>query len=269
MYGVVIAFKDYIPTAGIIGSKWVGLKHFDLFMNSYHFFILIKNTVLISIFSLVFGFPLPIILALMLNEMKMGFYKKFIQTVTYAPHFISMVVIVSMMILFLSPDVGMINKFINLFGSESINFMGKSQLFRPIYVISGIWQQTGWASILFLAALAGIDYELHEAAITDGASRLQRIWYINIPGILPTIIIVLIFTIAGIMNVGFEKVFLMQNAMNLSESEVISTYVYKRGIQNAQYSFSTAVGLFNSAINFTLLLVVNKISRNLSSTSLW
>jgi putative aldouronate transport system permease protein len=218
---------------------------------------------------LVFGFPLPIILALMLNEMKMGFYKKFIQTVTYAPHFISMVVIVSMMILFLSPDVGMINKFINLFGSESINFMGKSQLFRPIYVISGIWQQTGWASILFLAALAGIDYELHEAAITDGASRLQRIWYINIPGILPTIIIVLIFTIAGIMNVGFEKVFLMQNAMNLSESEVISTYVYKRGIQNAQYSFSTAVGLFNSAINFTLLLVVNKISRNLSSTSLW
>jgi putative aldouronate transport system permease protein len=269
MYGVIIAFKDYVPTASIIGSKWVGLKHFELFINSYHFWILIKNTVLISLYSLIFGFPLPIILALMLNEMRTGFYKKFIQTVTYAPHFISMVVIVSMMILFLSPDAGIINKFMGLFGTEPINFMGKASLFRLIYVASGIWQETGWASILFLAALAGIDYELHEAAIIDGANRLQRIWFINLPGIMPTIIIVLIFSVSGLMNVGFEKVYLMQNAMNLSVSEVISTYVYKRGIQNAQYSFSTAVGLFNSAINFVLLLIVNGMSRRFSETSLW
>lgn len=269
MYGVVIAFKEFMPAKGIMGSKWVGMEQFKLFFNSYQFWPLIKNTILLNLYCLVFGFPLPILLALMLNEVKTGFYKKFVQTVTYAPHFISMVVIVSMMILFLSPETGIVNKFMQMFGMPAEDYMGKPELFRSLYVLSGIWQETGWSSILFLAALAGIDYELHEAAIIDGANRLQRIWFINLPGILPTIIIVLIFTVSGMMNVGFEKVYLMQNALNLSVSEVISTYVYKRGIQNAQYSFSTAVGLFNSVINFLLLLGVNKLSKRFSEISLW
>jgi putative aldouronate transport system permease protein len=269
MYGLIIAFKDFSPNLGILGSPWVGLKHFQQFFGSYQFTAIILNTVLLNIYCLIFGFPLPIILALMLNELKSGRLKKFVQTVTYAPHFISTVVLVSMLILFTSPESGIINKFLEFAGFEAVNFMGKAGWFRGLYVLSGIWQETGWSSILFLAALAGVDYELHEAAVIDGASRMQRIWHINIPSILPTIMIVLILTVANMMNIGFEKVYLMQNALNLSVSEVISTYVYKRGIQNMQYSFSTAVGLFNSVINFILLLGVNRISKRTSEIGLW
>jgi putative aldouronate transport system permease protein len=269
MYGAVIAFKDFTPGQGILGSPWVGLRHFVTFLTSYQCWMLIRNTVVLSVYSIVLGFPLPILLALMLNEMRTGFYKKFIQTVSYAPHFISMVVMVSMLILFLSPSSGIVNAFLGFFGVEPVNFMGKENLFPTIYVLSSAWQETGWASILYLAALTGIDPELHEAARMDGASRAQRIWHVNLPGILPTIIVVLIFTMSGIMNVGFEKAYLMQNAMNLTRSEIIATYVYKRGIENAQYSFSTAVGLFNSMINFTILLGVNRIARRVSGTSLW
>jgi putative aldouronate transport system permease protein len=269
MYGVMIAFKDFAPNLGILGSPWAGLKHFRQFFESYQFIGLIYNTVILSVYCLIFGFPLPIILALMINELRGTMFKKIVQTVTYAPHFISTVVLIAMLILFTSPELGIVNKAMGLFGVGAVNFMGSPKWFRALYVISGIWQETGWSSILFLGALTGIDYELHEAAIIDGAGRMQRILHINIPGILPTIMIVFILTAANMMNIGFEKVYLMQNAMNLSVSEVISTYVYKRGIQNIQYSFSAAVGLFNSVINFILLILVNQISKRFSQIGLW
>lgn len=269
MYGIQIAFKDFSGALGIWGSPWVGLTHFERFFNSNNFGEVLWNTVTISLYSLVVSFPCPIILALMLNEVKNRFFKKTVQTVTYAPYFISVVVLAGMVILFLSPQSGVFNMMREALGMEPINFMYEGKYFKTIYVLSGVWQNTGWGSIIYLSALAGIDPALHEAAVIDGASRLKRIWHINLPGILPTVCIMLIMNCGSIMNVGFEKVFLLMNDINRSSAEVISTYVYKVGLQQSQYSFSTAIGLFNSIINFILLISVNTIVKKLDQTSLF
>ncbi|MDQ0914815.1 sugar ABC transporter permease [Paenibacillus sp. V4I5] len=271
MYGVQIAFKNFVATKGIWGSSWVGMRHFERFFDSYFFWRLITNTLGVSLYQLVVGFPVPIILALMINEVKQSriFFKKIVQTVTYAPHFLSTVVLVGIVVMFLAPETGMINKLIVLFGGQPISFITEPAWFKTIYVGSGVWQQMGWSSIIYLAALAGIDPQLHEAAKVDGATRLQRIWHVNLPGIMPTIVILLILNMGSIMGVGFEKVFLMQNDLNLESSEVISTYVYKSGIIQAQYSFSAAIGLFNSIINFILFILVNFAAKRMNQTSLW
>lgn len=269
MYGIQIAFKDFTPSLGIWASEWVGFEHFQRFFDSYNFWNIIENTLLLSVFSLIFGFPMPIIVALMLNMVMRERFKKFVQTVIYAPHFISTVVLVGMMHVFLSPNSGIVNHIIKFFGGDPIMFMASETWFRPLYILSGIWQDTGFSAIVYLAALAGVNPELHEAAIMDGANKWRRIFHIDIPGILPTIIILLVLAMGNIMNVGFEKAFLMQNDLNYSTSNIIPTYVYEQGIQRSQYSFSTAVGLFNSVINVILLVTVNYITRKLTETSLW
>lgn len=269
MYGVQIAFKDFLARGGIWGSEWVGFEHFTRFFNSHYSGTLIKNTFIISAYSLIVGFPLPILLALGLNEIKNGKFKKSVQTVTYAPYFISVVVMCGMIISFLSPTTGIINKVIELFGGDPIRFLSQEKWFRSVYVFSGIWQGTGWGSIIYLAALSGVDPQLHEAATLDGASRVQRLWYVNIPHIAPTMIIMLILSAGSVLSVGYEKIYLLQNSLNAGVSEVISTYVYKVGLVSGQYSFSTAVGLFNSIINLILLAIVNWIAKRISDTSLW
>ena len=269
MYGVQIAFKDFIVTKGITGSPWVGFAHFERFFNSYYFWRLIKNTLGLGLYELLVGFPIPILLALMLNEVKNKFFKRFVQTVTYAPHFLSTVVLVGMLFIFLSPRTGLVNRLIELFGGEPIAFMVSPEWFKTLYVFSGVWQQMGWSSIIYFAALSAIDPQLHEAATVDGAGRLRRIWHINLPCIMPTIVILLILNTGSILSIGFEKVYLMQNAMNMESSDVISTYVYRSGILGAQYSFSAAVGLFNSVVNAIMLVVVNYMARRVGETSLW
>lgn len=269
LYGVQIAFRDYTPRLGIFGSPWVGLKHFQTFFNSFYFKEILVNTLALSGLTLVLGFPLPIVLALLLNQLPGKRYKKVIQTVTYAPYFISTVVICGMLYVFLSPSSGLINHIIELFGGKPINFMGEAKYFRGIYVTSEVWQMTGWNAIIYLAALAGVSPELHEAAVVDGAGKLQRIWHIDIPGILPQVMILLILNVGNIMSIGFEKTFLLQNDVNAATSEIISTYVYKMGIEQAQHSFASAVGLFNSVINICLLLIINKVSKRVTENSLW
>ena len=269
MYGVMIAFKDYIPTLGVWGSPWVGFKHFQRFFDSYYFWDLLKNTIGISVYSLVVGFPLPIILALALNEIKDGPLKKFSQTVTYAPNFISTVVMVGMILAFLNPSTGIINHVVQFFGMEPIAFMENPRWFKTVYVLSGVWQGTGWRSVIYLAALAGVDTQLHEAAVVDGATRLQRIWHINLPTIRPTMVILLIMNVGSVMNLGYEKILLMQNPLNMESSNVIATFVYQQGLLEAQYSYAAAVGLFNSAINAILMISVNKIASKLGESSLF
>ncbi|MET3849046.1 putative aldouronate transport system permease protein [Paenibacillus sp. OAE614] len=269
MYGVQIAFKDFSPSRGIWGSGWVGFKHFIEFFDSYNFWTIMVNTLTLSFLSLVFSFPVPIIIAIMLNQMLGKNYKKFIQTVIYAPHFISTVVLVGMLNVFLSPNSGLVNHIITWFGGEPRLFMADEGWFRPLYILSGIWQETGFSTIIYLAALAGVNPELHEAAIMDGASKWKRVWYVDIPSILPTIVILLILALGNIMGIGFEKAFLMQNDLNYATSNIIPTYVYEMGIQKAQYSFSTAVGLFNSVINIILIFTVNRIAKRMTETSLW
>jgi putative aldouronate transport system permease protein len=269
MYGIQIAFKDFVPVKGIWGSNWVGLKHFSNFFGSPRFGILIKNTLTVSIYMLLVGFPVPILLALVLNYTPRQGLKRFAQTVSYAPHFISTVVLVGMLNIFLSPRSGFINNLLSRLGIQPIFFMGTPSWFKHLYVWSGVWQSAGWNSIIYLAAFSGVSPELHEAAIIDGANKFQRIWNIDIPTIMPTMVILLIMNFGSIMNIGYEKVFLMQNNLNLSASEVISTYTYKIGLQRAEYSYSTAIGLFNNVINFVLLLIMNKSARLLSGISLW
>lgn len=269
MFGVMIAFKDYIPTLGVWGSPWVGFKHFQRFFDSYYFWDLLKNTIGISVYSLVVGFPLPIILALALNEIKDGPLKKFSQTVTYAPNFISTVVMVGMILAFLNPSTGIINHVVQFFGMEPIAFMENPRWFKTVYVLSGVWQGTGWGSVIYLAALAGVDTQLHEAAVVDGATRLQRIWHINLPTIRPTMVILLIMNVGSVMNLGYEKILLMQNPLNMESSNVITTFVYQQGLLEAQYSYAAAVGLFNSAINAILMISVNKIASKLGESSLF
>lgn len=269
LYGIQIAFKDFSGIKGIWGSEWVGLKHFKEFIFSPMFGTLIKNTLVLSIYSLIAGFPIPIILALLLNSSKNKKLRSVVQTLTYAPYFISTVVFCGMLLLFLSPTTGIINKMIVSLGGESVNFMQKEALFPSIYVWSGIWQTTGWSSIIYLSALSGISPSLHEAAVVDGATRLQRIRYIDFPGIIPTAVVIFLLNMGNLMSVGFEKVYLLQNSMNITSSEIISTYVYKMGILNAQYSFSTAVSLFNNLINILLLLSANRLAKRYFGTSLW
>ncbi len=271
MYGITLAFKDYRVRMGIINSPWTTpiFNYFTRFFNSPYFERVITNTVTISLESLLLGFPIPILLALCINEVRSNKYKKLVQNITYAPHFLSTVVLVGLIRSFCNSDYGIVNLFIRAMGGEGYNWMQKADMFRPLYIGSAIWQNAGWDSIIYIAALAGVDPQLHESAMIDGANRFQRIWHINLPGILPTVVILLILNSGRIMNVGFEKVFLMQNDLNLSTSDVISTYSYRIGIESAQYSLSTAIGLFNSLINCALLLVVNSVSRKLGETSLW
>lgn len=269
MYGLQIAFKDFRVSTGILGSKWVGLKHFTKFLSTPSSVQLIFNTLRLSLFSLALGFPMPIIFALISNELSGGRYKKVVQTISYAPHFISTVVMVGMITMFLDANNGIINKLLGYLGAGPYSFMTNADWFPSIYVISGIWQNLGWNAIIYFAALSGIDPSLHEAAMIDGASRLQRVWYINLPGILPTITIMLILQAGNLMSIGFEKVYLMQNALNSETSEIISTFVYKMGLQYNQYSYSSAIGMFNSVINFVLLLIVNITAKKLDGTALF
>lgn len=267
--GIQIAFRDFSMKEGIYGGAWVGLKHFIRFFQSVQFGVLIKNTLSLSLGTLILTFPAPIILALLLNEAKSPKLKKAVQTLTYAPHFISTVVFVSMIILFLNPSSGIINRIIPLFGGTSKDFMGNEVWFRPVYIISDIWQNCGWSAIIYAAALAGVDQQLHEAAMIDGANRLQRIRHIDIPAIVPTMVILFIMNCGNVMSLGYEKVYLMQNSTNIAASEIISTYVYKVGLMQAQYSYTTAIGLFNSLINLCLLLAVNQIVKKLGNMSLF
>ena len=268
MYGVQIAFRNFNPALGIVHSDWVGIKYFKMFFTSPQFGQLLKNTFMISIYSILANAPIPIILAVALNECKARFFGKAVQMVTYAPYFISTVILVAMVNQVLSP-IGLLNSVIKLFGGEPVNLLAKSGLFRSIYVWSGIWQTAGYSSVIYLAALSGINKELYEAARIDGATTLQKIINIDLSGIMPTFIILLILNSASILNVGYEKIFLMQNALNLNVSEVISTYVYKIGLISAQYSYSAAIGLFNSVVSLVLLSLVNYIAKRTSETSLW
>lgn len=269
IYGVQIAFRDFSVKKGFWGSPWVGLDYFYRFFNSAYFGELIWNTFILSLYSLIAGFPIPIILALMLNSFRHKRYGKIIQTVTYAPNFISTVVMCGMIILFLSPRIGVVNTLLGYLGVAPVNFMAEQSLWRHIYVWSGVWQGAGWSSVIYFAALSGVSPEYYEAAIVDGATKLQRIRHIDIPFIIPTITIILIMSCGSILSVGFEKAFALQNPLNTEVSEVISTYVYKVGIVNSDMSFSAAIGLFNSAINSILLVIVNSIARKFSENSLW
>lgn len=270
MYGLIIAFKNFTPAKGIMGSPWVGWKWFQTFFSTPRFWQILKNTLAISLYSLVVGFPFPIILALVVNDIRTTGVKKFCQTVTYMPYFISTVVLVGMMSVFFSPESGFVNTLLEkMGGSGDIFFMGEEKYFRHMYVWSGIWQSMGWNSVIYIAALSSVDQQLHEAAMIDGANKFQRVIHIDLPAILPTIIILLIMNCGNVLNVGYEKVYLMQNALNSNASEIISTYVYKIGLQQQRFSYSTAIGLFNNAINFSLLIIVNKIANKLSGTGLW
>lgn len=274
IYGVQIAFQDYRVGEKFGQSEWVGLKHFFRFFESVWFGTVLKNTLSISLLSLVIGFPLPIILALLLNEVRNMKFRKLVQTISYAPHFISTVVLCGVVTMFMSPSTGIIGAGINavrsLMGLESINYLSQGAAFKWIYVLSGVWQGTGWGSVIYFATLSGVDPQLVEAAKVDGANKLQCIWHINIPVLIPTIVLNLILRSGELLSVGREKVYLLQNDTILRSSEVISTYVYRVGLLGGQYSFSAAVGLFNSVVNATMLILVNSIIRKLdSSNSLW
>lgn len=269
MYGAQIAFRDYVGARGIWGSPWVGLKHFRNFVQSYQFERLVANTLTISLYQLGLGFPIPILLALSLNQVRATRFKKMVQMMTYLPHFISTVVIVALIYQFLNPRLGFISLALSNLGFDVGNPMGNPRLFKTVYVVSGIWQHMGYQSVVYLAALSAIDPQLHEAAIVDGATRLQRIAHIDIPGILPTAAILLVLQFGQIMRVGFEKVYLMQNPAILSVSEIISTHVYKVGLLQGSFSYASAVGLLNNLVNLILLVIVNRAARKLAGSSLW
>ena len=269
MGGAVIAFKDYSIRGGIWGSEWVGLKHFKNFFTTPDFKNLMTNTLALSLYSLIISFPMPILLALAINEMRGRHYKKVVQMVTYLPYFISTVVLVGIMQNIFSVRTGLVNNIIMLFGGKAIDFMGKPGLFRSLYVWSGVWQGMGYSAVIYIAALASVDISQTEAAIIDGAGRFARVWNVDIPAIMPTIVIQLILAVGSIMSLGFEKVYLMQNPVNMQSSEIISTFVYKRGLINFQYSYATAVGLFNSVCNLVLIVLANMFSKKVNETSLW
>jgi len=269
MFGLRMAFMDFNVVLGFERSKWVGLKHFDKLINGPYFMTILKNTVSISVYSILASWPFPIAFALAVNVLTNNRVKRSVQTIAYAPHFISTVVIVGMLKLFLSPSSGVVNAVIAALGGERINFFAEAEMFSSIYVWSGIWQNTGWNAVIYIAALSGIDPQLHEAATIDGASRLKRVWHIDLPGILPTMVILTIMSFANVMGVGFEKAYLMQNNLNVSASEVISTYSYKVGLEQMQFSFSTAVSMFNSVVTFSMLMLMNFLSKRITSISLW
>lgn len=268
MYGVQIAFKDFRINKGILGSPWVGLKHFIRFVQYPDFWNMMRNTAVISLYSFV-TFPISIIFALLLNEIANERYKKTVQMVTYMPHFISMVVICQMIEIFLGRTNGFVNNLLEVLGRERIPFLESGKYFASVYVWSDVWQEMGWGAIIYIAALASVPPELIEAARIDGANRMQIIWHVNIPTIMPTVIIMLILRCGGILAVGFEKTYLLQNALNIDASQVISTYTYKIGLLNAEYSYSSAVGLFNTVINVGFLVIVNLIAKRVSEISIW
>lgn len=269
MYGIIIAFKNYSMRKGIMGSPWIGFGNFERLFSSYWFPIILKNTLTLSGLTLILGFPIPILLALILNEVQNSRFRKGFQTISYAPHFISTVVLCGMLTLFLSPSSGVINRFITMLGGEHINFLQEPSMFKWVYVLSGVWQEMGWGSIIYFATLSGVDKALIEAADIDGASRLQKIWYINLPVLVPTILILLILNCGSLLSVGYEKVFLLQNPTNLSASEVISTFVYKSGLEKSDFSFGAAADLFNSVVNTIVLVLANTISKQTTKTSLF
>ena len=268
MYGVIIAFKNFTPADGIFGSEWVGLQNFIQYFNSYQFGLTIRNTIVISLYTILVTFPLPIALALMCNQIRAKKFKKFFQVSTYLPHFISTVVMCGMLILFLSPSTGIISKLVGLFGFQLPNLMGSAAAFPHIYGWSEAWQHVGWDSILYIATLSSVDPSLYEAATMDGAGKWKKMLHVDVPALMPTVTIMLILRMGSVMSVGFEKVYLLQNTLNSSTSEIISTYVYKMGLISNQYSLSSAIGLFNNVINLALLLLVNAISKKISDTSL-
>jgi len=269
MYGVQIAFRNYNPIDGFMGSEWVGVEHILRFLNSFQFGRVFFNTIAINVLGLCFGFPVPIILALLINQLGSRRLKAFIQTVLFSPAFISTVVVVGMLFVLLSPRSGMVNNIITLTGGTPINFMNEEGWFRPIYVLSDIWQNAGFAMIIYLAALAAIDPSLHEAARVDGANRWQRLWHIDLPGIRPIVSIMLILAVGNLLNIGFEKALLMQTDLNLGASQIIQTYVYDVGLKSAQFSYSAAISLFNSVLNMILLLVFNQVAKRAGQTSLF
>ena len=269
MYGVQLAFKDFWPNLGITGSPWVWFEHFERFFNSYQFESLLKNTLCLSLFQLAVSFPVPIVLAISINSLQSARFKRVVQTVTYAPYFISTVVLVGMINIFFSLNGGLVNTMIQAFGGDPVHFLGEEKWFRPLYVFSGVWQNMGWNTMIYIAALSGVNPELHEAAKIDGAGKLQRILHVDLPQITPTIVTLLILNVGKVMSVGFEKVYAMQNSMNLSVSEIISTYVYKVGLLDGQYGFSAAVDIFNAVINMILLITVNKLAKKMGGSSLW
>lgn len=268
MYGAQIAFKDFSPGKGIIDSPWVGLEHFINFFKSYYFVRLIRNTVLINVLDIIFGFPAPIILALLLNEVHKNSFKRVIQTVSYLPHFVSIVVLCGIIIDFTSRE-GLFNNLITYFGGEPISFMTNASWFRPIFVGSGVWQEVGWGSIIYLAALSNVDAELYEAARIDGAGRLRQALSVTIPSIFPIIVIMLILRMGRMMNVGQDKVLLLYNPSIYETADVISTFVYRKGLVEFNFSYATAVGIFNSIINFVILFSCNKLSKKFTDSSLW
>lgn len=269
MYGIQLAFREYDFTKGIVGGKWVGLKYFKQFINSYQFERLIRNTLAISISSILVGFPAPIILALLFNQVKNQRYKKVLQTTVYLPHFISTTVMVGLLVVLLSPNTGIIGKMLRLFGLDDVNLLGNTSTFVPVYVLSDVWQHAGWGSIIYLAALSSVDPQLYDAAKVDGASKWRMIWHIDIPSLVPTMVILFILSMGGILSTGFEKVYLMQNGLNITVSEVIATYVYKIGLLSNQYSYSAAIGFFNTVINFSFLVITNWVARKIGNISLF
>lgn len=271
MYGAQIAFRDFLPGRTILGSEWVGLENFIRFFNSPMFERLMRNTIGLSFYSLLVGFPIPIIIALSLNQLRTGFFKRSVQMISYAPYFISTVVMVGLILQFLDLRRGPINLLLQALGMDTIHFMGIADMFPDIYVWSGVWQNSGFNTVIYMAALSTIDPALHEAALVDGANRLQRIWHIDIPGIIPITLTLLILNMGQLLNVGFEKAFLLQNPLNLKTSEVISTYVYKVGLVGgvSNFSYAAAIGLFNSVLGLLLLLAANQLSKKFSETSLF
>lgn len=268
MIGIVIGFQNYIPGLGFFESPWVGFKHFIDFFHSFYFWRLIKNTFLLNFWLLIFGFPAPIILALLLNEVRQSWFKRTVQTVTYIPHFISMVVIVGIIKDFTATD-GIINQLREILDRDTVTFLQIPEYFRTIYVSSDIWQSIGWSSIIYFAALSAVDPNLYEAAEMDGAGRFRKMWHITLPAIKPTIVILLILTIGNLLSSGFEKILLLYQPLTYETADVISTYVYRKGIEDSSFSFATAVGLFNTIVNFILLIIANTISKKVSDNSLW
>lgn len=271
MYGVQIAFRDFSPVTGLTGGPWVGFKHFERFVTSFQFGQLMSNTIILHLYELAVGFPAPIVLALVLNAVRQKYFSRVVQLVTYAPHFISVVAVVGIMVMLLDPQVGVINNLMAALGIPRINFFGDAVWFRHLYVFSGVWQTAGFSAIIYLAALTSVPPELHEAARVDGASRLRRMWHIDLPAIMPIAVILLVLNIGSILSVSFEKVLLMQNPLNLDVSQVIGTYVYQVGLQATipQYSYATAIGLFNSVVGIILLFLVNQLAKRVAKAGLF
>jgi putative aldouronate transport system permease protein len=268
MYGIQIAFKNYSPGTGMWNSPWVGFKYFTEFFHSFYFGRLIRNTLLLSLYDLFFGFTAPILLALLLNELRSALFKRIVQTITYLPYFISLVVVVGLMVDFLARD-GLINNILAHFGFEKVAYLSESGWFRTLFVSSGIWQNIGWGTIIYLAAMASIDPSLYEAAKVDGANRFKQVVHITLPGIMPTILILLILQIGSLMSINSDKILLMYNTATYNTADVIGTYVYRKGILEASFSYSAAIGLFNSVINFILLIAANSLSKRVTEIKLW